>query len=328
MSYPIHSPLRTEPRPLLWAAFAAVYLIWGSTYLAIRFAIETLPPLTMSGMRFLVAGGLLSAALRVAGRPAATPGELRAAAAAGLLMLLGGNGAVTWAEQTVPSGVAALLAALTPATLVLMEWACGGGRPGGRVLAGALLGIVGMAILAGPEQLLGAAAVDRVGSAAIVLGTLSWSAGSLYARGRRLPASPLTSAAAQMLSGGAALLAAGVALGELRGFEPAAVTLASLLAWAYLVVYCSILAFAAYIYLLTNTSAARASTYAFVNPLIAVLLGWLLAGEALDKRVLAGVASIVPAVLLIVSPGRSGAESAAAGVPPRGNGVGRRHPQR
>ncbi len=276
MSYPIHSPLRTEPRPLLWAAFAAVYLIWGSTYLAIRFAIETLPPLTMSGMRFLVAGGLLSAALRVAGRPAATPGELRAAAAAGLLMLLGGNGAVTWAEQTVPSGVAALLAALTPATLVLMEWACGGGRPGGRVLAGALLGIVGMAILAGPEQLLGAAAVDRVGSAAIVLGTLSWSAGSLYARGRRLPASPLTSAAAQMLSGGA----------------------------------------------------ARASTYAFVNPLIAVLLGWLLAGEALDKRVLAGVASIVPAVLLIVSPGRSGAESAAAGVPPRGNGVGRRHPQR
>ena len=285
----------------LLTAFAIVYVIWGSTFLAILFAIETLPPFLMASARFLVAGALLYAWSRlVNGAAAPSAANWRATAIVGMLLLLGGNGLLVWSEQRIPSGVAALLVGTVPCFMVLIEWLRpGGSRPTGLVIAGLFLGLLGLAWLVGPDALLGGGRADLIGAVVVVLGSFSWAVGSIYSRHAATPPSPFLSTAMQMLGGGAALLVLSVLLGEPWAFDASAVSLRSVLGLCYLMLFGSIVAFSAYIWLLRVSTPARVSTYAYVNPAIAVLLGWALAGEALTTRMIIAATVIVSGVALI-----------------------------
>ena len=285
----------------LVVAFAIVYVVWGSTYLAIRFAIETLPPLLMAAARFLTAGTVLYVWARVVAG-AAKPGraQWRASAIVGSLMLLGGNGLVVWSELRIPSGVAALLGGTVPLWMVLIDWLRRGGvRPTGHVVIGLLCGLVGLVWLIGPDSLAGGGRVDLLGAAAVVLACITWATGSIYQRHAPMPVSPSLSTAMQMLSGGVGLLVVGSVLGEFHGVDVAAFSLRSVLGFLYLVVFGSIVAFSAYVWLLRASTPARVSTHAYVNPVVAVLLGWALADEPLTPRMLVAVAIIVSGVALI-----------------------------
>ena len=296
---------RAAPLAKVLAAFAAVYLVWGSTYLAIRVAIDTLPPLLMAGARFLLAGAALYAFMRLRGEPAPLRKHWGTTAAIGALLLLLGNGGVVLAERTVPSGVVALLVAMVPLWMVLLEWLRPGGvRPSLRTVVGLVVGFAGMVLLVGPSGL-GGEPVDPLGAGLVLVGSLAWAAGSIYARGAALPKSALLATGMQMAWGGVWLTAAGLLAGEWRGLDPAEFTTRSLLAWGYLVVFGSLVGFTAYIWLLGATSAARVSTYAYVNPVVAVLLGWGLLGEPLSARVIAAAAVIIAAVAVITT-GRRG----------------------
>lgn len=289
------------PRFALLSAFAIVYVIWGSTFLAILFAIQTLPPFLMASTRFLVAGSLLYAWSRLV-NGAAPPNwaNWRATAIVGALLLLGGNGLLVWSEQRIPSGVAALLVGTVPCFMVLIDWLRpGGSRPSPLVFAGLLLGLLGLAWLVGPDALLGGGRADLIGAVVVVLGSFSWALGSVYSRHAATPPSPFLSTAMQMLGGGAALLALSVLLGEPWAFDASAVSLRSLLGVFYLVLFGSIVAFSAYIWLLRVSTPTRVSTYAYVNPVIAVILGWALAGEALTTRMIVAATVIVSGVALI-----------------------------
>jgi drug/metabolite transporter (DMT)-like permease len=292
----------------LGAAFACIYVIWGSTYLAIRFAIETLPPFSMGGLRFLVAGGALYAWARTAGgaqRP--TRAEWRATAIVGLLLLLGGNGLVVWSELRIPSGVAALLVAIVPCWMVLVDWLRPNGvRPTRQVIMGLALGLIGIVLLIGPDALVGGARVDVLGAGAVVLASFSWAAGSIYSRHAAMPSSPFLATAMEMLVGGAAAVALGAALGEPAHVHLAAISARSVAGWLYLVVFGSIVAFTAYVWLLRESTPARVSTYAYVNPMVAVALGAALAGEALTPRMIVAAAVIVGGVALITLAAQAG----------------------
>ena len=277
-------------------ALATIYVVWGSTYLAIRYALESFPPLLMGGVRFLTAGLLLYAWARVRGAERPSLRQWRSAAVIGGFLLLGGNGAVGWAEQTVETGTAALLISTVPLWMTLFDWLTEGRRPGRRVLAGLALGIAGVALLVRPGT-----AVDPAGALVLVLGASSWAWGSLRSRRMDLPASPLVSTALQMICGGALLAAAGTLRGEVAVFDPAAASLRSVLAVAYLAVFGSIVAFSAYVWLLRKTTPAIVGTYAYVNPVIAVLLGWLAAGESISAGTLVATAVIVAGVAAITS---------------------------
>jgi drug/metabolite transporter (DMT)-like permease len=294
------------------AAFAAVYLIWGSTYLAIQFAIQTLPPLMMGGVRFLLAGVLLYTVMRLRGEAAPTRREWRNAAMVGVLLLLGGNGGVVLAERTVPSGVVALLVAMVPLWMVLLEWARPGGiRPTARVITGLLVGFGGMVLLVGPGRV-GGEPVDLWGAGLVMAGSLAWAAGSIYSRSADLPRNAFLATGAEMLCGGAALVLVGLLRGELGAWNPATVTTESVLGFVYLVTFGSLVGFTAYIWLLGVTTAARVSTYAYVNPVVAVMLGWWLADEPLTARVLLAAAVIIAAVAVITTGRRPAAQPAAA----------------
>lgn len=282
---------------IFWA-FAAIYVIWGSTYLAIRFAIESFPPFLMAAIRFLVAGGVLLLLARARGPLALRPHHLRAALFVGGLMLLGGNGGVVWAEQRVPSGIAALPIATVPLWTVLLEALIHRKRPGARVLGGILLGLAGLALLANPA---GSGRVDPVGLLVLVLASLSWSTGLVLSRRAALPASPFVATAVEALGGGALLLAVSFAAGEPSRFALSAVSARSLLSLGYLIVFGSIVAFTAFVWLLRVVAPARVATYAYVNPVIAMLLGWLLAAEPLTARALVATGVIVGAVVLITT---------------------------
>lgn len=281
------------------AAFVAIYLIWGSTYLGIRYAIETLPPFLMASARFLVAGAILYGWTRLRGAPRPALAHWLATAIIGALLLLGGNGAVVWAEQRVASGAAALLVATLPLWMVLLEWARpGGARPAGQVVAGLLVGFCGLTLLIGPGEL-GGGGIDPVGASALLFGSLAWAAGSIYARGATLPSSALQATAMEMLAGGAFLLFAGLVAGEGATLNLGAVSGRSLLALLYLILFGSLIGFTAYIWLLGVASPARVSTYAYVNPVVAVLLGWAFADEPLTPRMLLAAAVIVGSVAVI-----------------------------
>ncbi len=281
-------------------AFAAVYLIWGSTYLAIRFAIETIPPYVMGGVRFLTAGGVLYAVLRWRGVRAPSRRQWRAALIVGGLLLWGGNGGVMLAEQVVPSSLAALIIAMVPLWMVLLNWWWGDhARPTAGTLLGVGLGLVGIALIAAPGQTAAEGAVNPVGLLILILASLSWSIGSLYSRQASLPANALLATALEMLAGGALVLIAGLLLGQGAQVRFDYISWLSLAALGYLVIFGSLIGFTAYVWLLKVSTPARVSTYAFVNPVVAVFLGWMLAGEELSLRVLIAAAVIILAVMLI-----------------------------
>lgn len=320
----------SAPAGKVLAAFVALYIIWGSTYLAILFAIETIPPFLMAGIRFLVAGSILYVWGRARGAARPVRREWVAASVVGGLLLLGGNGAVVWAEQRVPSGAAALLVATVPLWMVVLDWLRPGGvRPTGRVVLGLAVGFAGLGLLVGPSDL-GGGSIDVIGALVLVIGSLSWASGSIYARGAKLPSSPLLVNGMEMLAGGVLLVLAGLVTGEASALNLAAVSGRSLAALAYLVVFGSLIGYSAYTYLLGATTPARVSTYAYVNPVVAVFLGWALAGEPLTPRVLVATAVILGAVALITLSRGSGAARAAVerGAGPRRRGRAKRSAER
>jgi drug/metabolite transporter (DMT)-like permease len=299
----------------LVAAFLAIYVIWGSTYLAIRVAIESVPPFLMASARFLAAGAILFAWTRARGGARATWRQWRSAAVVGTLLLAGGNGAVVWSEQRVPSGAVALLVATVPLWMVVLAWLWKGGpRPDWRVATGIALGLAGIAVLIGPEAL-GAGKVDALGAVAVLFGSLAWASGSIYSRTADLPGSQLLATGMEMLAGGAALGILGVASGELGALHFAQISGRSTLAIAYLVVFGSLVAFTAYVWLLKATTPARVATYAYVNPVVAVVLGWAFAGEPLGGRTLLSAGVVLGAVALISVRTARGAESDASRPP-------------
>jgi drug/metabolite transporter (DMT)-like permease len=275
---------------LVVLAFAAVYLIWGSTYMAIRVGVRSLPPFLMAGCRFVIAGGILYAIMRARGVRAPSLAEWGRAAVAGLLMLTAANGLVTWAEIHVASNLAALFIAAVPLYVAMLDWLRPGGvAPKRRVWIGIGDGAAGMALL-----------VTRDGSsAALLLSGLCWAAGSLYSRYGTMHPHPLMAAAQQMLAGGVAQLLLSLASGEPGRLSLANISTQSLLAFAYLTLAGSLVAFTAFGWLVKASTPARLSTTAYVNPVVAVILGWALLGEQLDPRALAGAGLIVGAVVVM-----------------------------
>jgi drug/metabolite transporter (DMT)-like permease len=284
----------------LIAAFAAVYVLWGSTYLAIRFGVETIPPFLIAGTRHLTAGVLLYLWVRLRGGARPDWRHWRTATVIGAMMLLGGNGLVTWAERRVPSGLAALIVASVPLWMALLDGIHKRMRPRLPVVAGLIIGLAGLLVLVAPGNLAGKGRVDLLGAGALLLAALSWTAGSLYSRRVRLPESVLTVTAMEMIGGGSLLWGVGLALGEGSRLDLASVSTRSLLSLGYLIVFGSLIGFSAYVYLLHATTPARVSTYAYVNPIVAVLLGWALAGEAVTLRIALATVGIVAAVALII----------------------------
>jgi drug/metabolite transporter (DMT)-like permease len=286
------------------AAFGAIYVVWGSTYLAIRFAIETLPPLLMASARFLAAGGLLYVWARTRGDAPPTRSQWRSAAVVGGLLFVAGNGSVVVSEQWVPSGLVALLVASVPLWMVSVDWLWGSGaRPSRRVGVGLLTGLGGVAFLAGAPSPGGNPGHRVAGSVLVVLGSVAWASGSIYARHADLPPRPRLWVGMQMLAGGGLLLPVALAAGEFARFDPGGVSPKSLLALAYLVVFGSVVAFTAYIWLLGVSTPARVGTYGYVNPVVALFLGWAMAGEPLTFRSLVAAAIIVGSVVVITTGG-------------------------
>jgi drug/metabolite transporter (DMT)-like permease len=304
----------TPSRAQLIAAFAAIYLIWGSTYLAIRFAIDTIPPFLMAGSRFLLAGAILYAVATWQGAPRPTGQQWRSTAIIGALLLLGGNGGVVWSETRVPSGLAALMVATVPFWIVILDWLRpGGARPAGRVLFGIFLGMAGIFLLIGPGKSGGN--VDMIGALALMIGSLSWSIGSLYSRQASLPQSPLLATGMEMLAGGSLLLLAGAATGEAGRLQLEAITARSALSLLYLVLFGSLIGFTAYIWLLRVAPAARVATYAYVNPVVAVFLGWAFANEKLSLQTIVASVVIIGAVMIITTYRAGPAKGAAPAAP-------------
>ncbi len=282
----------------VWLALGIVYVVWGSTYLAIAIAVQTLPPLLYSGIRFALAGLLLAAwltfrrvDLRISRR------ELGGAAAAGILMLAGGNGLVNLAERTVPSGVAALIVASIPLWIVVYRMIARE-RVGRDLLAGVLLGLVGVAILVVPGGINGT--IDPVGALMLFGATLSWALGTFLSPRLSTPRNALVSTAYQMLAGGVALMVVALGNGEIARVDPSTFSARSLIAFAYLIVFGSLVAYSAYTWLLQNASVSLVSTYAFVNPVVAVVLGALILAEPITPTIVLGAAVIVVAVAFII----------------------------
>ncbi len=302
--------MRGDKRLAVAAALLTVYLAWGSTYLAIRWVVEALPPFSTAGVRSLIAGSILVSILRACRVRLPTRSELLAAARAGLLLSFGGHALVCFAEQQVPSSTAALIMATIPSQLVLWSWARGGERPSARVLVGLVLGIAGVAHLTG----LGAEtlAAPPLYLGALLVAATSWSLGSLELGSARQHPTSLMAFGTAMLFGGTASLLAGLARGELSGIQWASVPTVTWLSLVYLVVVGSVFAGGAYAWLLRNAPVRLVATYAFVNPVIAVALGWALGGEAVTSQTLvAGGVLLVGVVLVALAPKRQAPQVAA-----------------
>jgi drug/metabolite transporter (DMT)-like permease len=289
-------------RAQIIAAFASIYLVWGSTYLAISYAIETIPPFLMGGVRFLISGALLYLWARSRGAPRPTRLHWRNAVIAGGFLLLGGNGAVMWAEQVVPSGLTALLVSILPFWLVIIEWVRPPRRrPSGAVLVGLVLGFIGIIVLVGPSGVGGHGDVSPIGALVLILGSLSWAIGSFWSRDAELPKSGLLTTGMEMLGGGTLLLIVGALTHEFSGFDIHSVSRESAVGLLYLISFGSLIGFTSYIWLLDKVSPARLGTYAYVNPIVAVLLGWAIAGERLSIRTGIAAAIVICAVALITT---------------------------
>jgi drug/metabolite transporter (DMT)-like permease len=284
---------------MVWLALWTVYIVWGSTYLAIRVTVETLPPLLTAGIRFLIAGAIMYAvlaarrgleAMRVSGQ------QLLSCALIGAALLLGGNGLVVLAERDVASSLAALIIASVPLWVVLFRWATGD-RVSLGTLGSVVVGFAGVAILVLPE---GSGEGNMFGFLLLIAAAVCWATGSFLSTRLRLPSDPLTSTTIQMLCGGAWLLFGGIAMGELGEIDVDGFSGASIAAFLYLIVFGSLFAFTAYVWLLQNAPISKVATYAYVNPVIALLLGWVILSEEITATMLIGAAVIVVSVAFIV----------------------------
>lgn len=327
---PGSAPTKQASTALIVLAFSAVYVIWGSTYLAIKYAIDTLPPFMMAATRFLTAGAILFTWAKLRGatvgsdeRRAST--QWRRAFIIGGLLLLGGNGGLTWSERYLSSGLAALLVATEPLWVVMFNWISGAKRPSAKVWLGLFIGLTGVGVLVsgtfGGNHV--GTTMSLIGAGVVVLSSMSWAGGSVFSIHRPVQTAPALASGMQMLCGGSLLLLMSLITGEFSRLDLKHASWVSLGALLYLTVFGSIVVFTAYIFLLRNVSPARAATYAYVNPVVAVLLGWAIAGETLTLRTIAGAAIIVGSVVLITtcdkqpekldSPRSAPQESAASG---------------
>jgi len=283
------------------SAFAAVYLIWGSTYLAISFVEESLPPFFMAGTRFLVAGLILYSLTRLHGAAGENRMDWGKMFVTGGLMLLGGHGAVVWSEQWVPSGLTSLLVGTVPLWIVLLGWAWSRSRPGPWVIGGVVLGFLGVLLLVSGMGSMGAGSINVTGAAILVFGAFLWANGSLYSRSAKLSCSPLLGTAMEMIAGGLLLLVASLVAGEWTHISLGSVSPLSAASWVYLVVAGSLVGFTSYIWLLKTVPPSQVSTYAYVNPIVAMLLGWKLASEPITPTNVVAAALILAAVVIITT---------------------------
>lgn len=285
----------------IWIALLALYLVWGSTYLAIRFVVESIPPFLAAGVRFLISGTILYVWRRGQGDPALRPQNWMAAAIVGWLLLVGGNGSLAWAEQHVPSGIASLFIGTTPLWMVLLDRLRPKDKGASRLTwLGILLGFTGVALLANPfEQGPASLRLNPLGAAALLFAAFSWAVGSLYSRHAPLPASPLLATGSQMLAGGTGLVLVGTLLGEWGQLEPAAILPRSLGGLVYLITFGSLIGFVAYTWLLRVAPTPLVATYAYVNPVVAILLGAVFGQETITPRVILSAMIILGAVVLI-----------------------------
>ena len=299
------APPRAPRRLTIVAAFAALYLIWGSTYLGILFAIKSIPPLLMAGTRFFLAGLIMYAIARGQGPRKSSFVEWRTAFFVGACLLFFGNGGVTVAEQWVPTGLASLLVATVPIYMAMLPWLGGAApRPQPLVLLGLAAGFVGVGILVGPALSAPPAGGGKhlgLGMLILLFGSLVWSIGSLYSRRARSSAPPFLSSAQTMLCGGGLMILAGFLSGETRDFHPGQIIALSLGAFAYLVLVGAVVGYTAYIWLLRHCDPAKVATYAYVNPVVAVLLGAFFAGETLTGRTALAAAIIIGSVAVVIT---------------------------
>jgi drug/metabolite transporter (DMT)-like permease len=294
------TPSARPSRTSFILAFAAIYIIWGSTYLGIRVAVETLPPFLMAGTRFAIAGVLLFGFLKMRGASWPTAVQWRDQALIGVFLLLGGNAVVSWAELRTPSGITALILGASPVIVVIFDWVRPGGkRPTLGLVCGVTVGIVGVAMLVGPGAIPAGERPPVGDIVALLLASVSWWIGSFYSKHSPTKTPLLVASSMQMLTGSASMLLTGLLLGEGRDFHLASVSSISWVAFAYLVVVGSIVAFPVYVWLLEHSTPAKVSTYAYVNPVVAVILGWALLGEALNLRIALAGAVIIGAVAII-----------------------------
>lgn len=304
----------------VWTALLAIYLIWGSTYLAIRFAVETIPPFFMAGTRFLVSGLILYIWRRLAGDPAPTPRQWRSAIVVGLLLLLGGNGVVSWAEQHVASGIAALIVASIPLWVALLDALRPRGlKPDWKIVLGLLIGFGGIVMLVMESESFGAVPrMNLAGVGALLVAAFLWSIGSIISRDADMPQSSLLSTGIEMLAGAAGLYLAATLTGEWSALNLSAVSVRSLFGLGYLIVFGSLLGFTSYVWLLRNAPVSLAATYAYVNPVVAIFLGAWLAGEVLNVPIVVAALVIIASVVVINTSKRNkvqeGKEEAVASV--------------
>ncbi len=299
MTENLHGTLERTTRTKLVLGFLCVYIVWGSTYLAIRWGVESIPPFAMGAMRFLMAGGALFLFMRVRGAPNPSLLEWRNSAIIGALLLFVGNGAVSWAEQRVSSGMTSLIVATVPLWLVLCEVAMGK-TPGLAKWAGVAIGLVGVGLLVLPKDGdLSHAAVNPAGAAVLALGSLSWTVGSLFSRSAKLAKPPAMAISLQMIAGGAMLAVLALATGQFTALVTHPPTMQSLLSLLYLIIFGSLVGFSTYMWLLRVASPTAVGTYAYVNPVVAVLLGVLFAGEKLPPQAVVATLVIVGGVAMV-----------------------------
>jgi len=303
----------TASRTAVWAAMSGIYLIWGSTYLAVQVTVPSVPPFLMNGARNLLSGCILFVTLRAAGARRPSAGCVKRAMGTGLLLMTGGSGLVVWSQKMVPSGVAALMVGSVPLWLALLDYLCGAGarrhQPAPAAALGILFGFGGIALLVGPAKLTGIRGdIDPAGALALVFGALFWALGSIRSRNSAVGGSSLMNAALHMVWGGVGLAITGILIGEPAGFDPRRVTGAALAGFVYLTVFGSLVGFTLYSWLLESAPTTLVSTYAYVNPVVAIILGVLFLDENLSPRVLVSAGLILLSVLVVTMSGRGRAK--------------------
>jgi drug/metabolite transporter (DMT)-like permease len=313
-SFPRKPAVTSASRPARWKillAFFIIYFVWGSTYLGIRVGVREVPPFLLAAARFTLAGTVLYGWMRIKGTPSPTRREWKAAFLLGTLMFLIDYGSLFWAEQRVPSGLAAVILASIPLFITLLEiTVLRTQRLTGRLAVGLLVGILGVSVLMAKSVSLGEAPLDRPGALAILVAAMGWSAGTILTRKLPLPSSKAMSAAAQMLLGGLQLFVLAAVSGEFAGFHPLNVSLTVWFALLYLIVFGSLIGFTAYVWLLHYESPTMVGTYAYVNPVVAVAVGHFLGGESVGPRTLLGTLLVLASVLMITMMSSNPSESA------------------